>query len=361
MKLPSIAETIGSVCDIIALEGWKMARCSYCGRELAEGETICRSCGTSSLTGYAGFSVTCILGFCLGAVFPLLFFLVPRLIMYFLVLPIAGFVISIVGTVKCDNPPKMGKALGISGIVINSICLTMALLVAATFVLATVFSGKKRDREYTYPQTRITSFGKNPTEAAAKPSTKKKEPRFEYTGEVVNYGPYEYQFQDHASSVFCASLAWYWSGDPTDNVIEMDRTEYGTFVRSIGNPCDDPESEKLFEIRLEDENKDFVKSELYKKPDRDVSFKDDPYAYGVPEGTKVTYGKITFTVKLGYRVCAIRMAEIGNDGVLIVWNNDGSLSYYETELYFECDSQNEFFYAEDGVLFDKETDRRIEI
>ena len=84
-----------------------------------------------------------------------------------------------------------------------------------------------------------------------------------------------------------------------------------------------------------------------------VTYKgDDETLYDAP----ISFDELVFTIRLGKYINSIMLDSVidGSDYVGFR-QDDGSIVFYAPVYYFECDEENETFYAEDGTLYLKET------
>lgn len=105
--------------------------CLYCGKELSDNARVCYGCGkTVKRRGKLNvFSVAGVALAVSGAVLECIyteFSWVSYLLYGFLICLAAGFVLSIIGTVKSKGQ-RLSKALGIIGIAVSSVALLIAI------------------------------------------------------------------------------------------------------------------------------------------------------------------------------------------------------------------------------------------
>ena len=92
--------------------------------------------------------------------------------------------------------------------------------------------------------------------------------------------------------------------------------------------------------------------------DKIISYEgDDESLYDAP----ISFNTVVFTINLGQYINEINMRE-GIDGkeYIGIRQDDDSIVFYKPTVYFNCDEQNETFYAEDGVLYSKENKEKLE-
>ena len=302
-----------------------MARCRNCGRELSDRDTVCGTCFTPVGEEGLKFNVFCIIGFCVAVAFPL-FFVIPVLIPLAAVGPLVGLAFSIAGTATCNNPERKGQTFGVLGIIFSGLEIFFIVLVVAFFAVS--FKPGKPDRG------------------------------MKYKGNVEQIGAFDIRYEGRNESEGNATvLSWHWSGDPEDHIIEIpEDAGKDSHINSVGNPVDDGAGfGETLTIILDDRERDFKHSDEFHWPKFNVSFIADPYAYGVPEGTKINYEGVVFVVKLGKNVeCC---SSCSCDSFYLLQNEDGSITYIETSVVFEVSPDNPIYYSEYGELYHKKTDK----
>ena len=101
--------------------------CKVCGKEINDQAVICPHCGCAVEKKQEEvekpISILSILGFVLG--------LVGIFFSYYLILPIAGLVISICGVYRAKKCNQKLAGLGIAGIVLSSVWLFICICVLA--------------------------------------------------------------------------------------------------------------------------------------------------------------------------------------------------------------------------------------
>ncbi len=101
--------------------------CKKCGSEINDDAVVCVNCGCAVKDDLNAIqqpekkkiNVLCLLGF--------IFSLVSLLLSLFGLIPVAGFVLSIIGLVQATRRKEKLKGLGIAGIAISSITLIYAI------------------------------------------------------------------------------------------------------------------------------------------------------------------------------------------------------------------------------------------
>ncbi len=114
-----------------------------------------------------------------------------------------------------------------------------------------------------------------------------------------------------------------------------------------------PEGTKEYED-AENARKEYMKQNpLY---GRIVAYKGgDESLYDAP----ISYGEKIFTINLGRYISKIQI-DSGIDGREYIGfrQDDDSIVFYEPRIRFNCDDQNETFYAKDGILYSAETNEK---
>lgn len=116
-----------------------------------------------------------------------------------------------------------------------------------------------------------------------------------------------------------------------------------------------PEGTKEYED-AENARKEYMKqSPLY---GRIVTYKgDNESLYDAP----ISFGEKVFTINLGKYISKIQIeAGIDDREYIGFRQDDGSIVFYEPRIRFNCDDQNETFYAKEGVLYSAETNEKLE-
>ena len=185
-----------------------------------------------------------------------------------------------------------------------------------------------------------------------------------YSGASFSYERFDIRLdsENKASARRAMVSDWKWSGDPNDNVIEIpdnysDKVIFMSVGGYIGTGCPAP-----FEVVLDDSVKAFTD---YKNPTLDVGFEENVHAYGVPRDTEYSFEDVEFTIKLGKNVGQVYISYTGRERnpaytYIGVINEDESITFYRIYFRFECDEENETYYAEDGILYEKKTNSRAD-
>ena len=75
----------------------------------------------------------------------------------------------------------------------------------------------------------------------------------------------------------------------------------------------------------------------------------------------ISYDKMVFTINLGRYINEIHLDNsFGREPYIGFRQEDGSIVFYEPAVYFNCDSQNETFYSENGILYSSKTKEKLE-
>ncbi len=84
---------------------------------------------------------------------------------------------------------------------------------------------------------------------------------------------------------------------------------------------------------------------------RIVEYKgDDESLYDAP----ISFDELVFTIRLGRYISNIQMkGGINGSEYIGIRQDDNSIVFYKPAILYECDEQNENYYAEDGVLYTK--------
>lgn len=307
-----------------------MAWCKNCGRQLSDRDTVCGTCFTpvvaDGVTNVApNYNVFCIIGFTASLMF-FLSFLIPPLIFLSILSPGIGLAFSIAGTATCRNPYKKGQIFGILGIVFAGLEIFLSVIVFF-WALFTIKVGPHRID-------------------------------MKYMGKTEQIGPFEIMYENEGASKGDATvLRWRWSGDPGDNVIEIpENAGKNTNINSAGNweSGETPTSGEVFLIVFDDPDRNFKLSSEFKDANNNMSFIADPYLYGVPEGTEVKTEEITFTIRIGKNIEFFTGYKV--DTFFLVRNEDGSITYYKTNVVYEVSPDNPSYYSSDGKLLEKKPD-----
>ena len=74
----------------------------------------------------------------------------------------------------------------------------------------------------------------------------------------------------------------------------------------------------------------------------------------MPEGTEVKTEEITFTIRIGKNIEFFTGYKV--DTFFLVRNEDGSITYYKTNVVYEVSPDNPSYYSSDGKLLEKKPD-----
>ena len=84
---------------------------------------------------------------------------------------------------------------------------------------------------------------------------------------------------------------------------------------------------------------------------------DDESLYDAP----ISFEQLIFTINLGKNINSIEI-DAGIDGkeYIGIRKDDGSIVFYKPAIYFNCNEQNETFYARDGILYSLKTNEKLD-
>ena len=84
---------------------------------------------------------------------------------------------------------------------------------------------------------------------------------------------------------------------------------------------------------------------------------DDESLYDAP----ISFEQLIFTINLGKNINSIEI-DAGIDGkeYIGIRQDDGSIVFYKPAIYFNCNEQNETFYARDGILYSLKTNEKLD-
>ena len=238
---------------------------------------------------------------------------------------LSGLIVSIIGIKKSKKPHMKGLGFSITGIIISSltglICIAFGLLILIAIGLASALANgfeKYYDSNY---------FG----------------------GEENTYE--NMLIRTNKNEDKSAIFRWYWDGDPENLVIDIpDYDPEGIKITSLGGRTGSS-LPQLFEIELDDSLNDYFETTEYKQsPGRGLvwNYYSDLTRIGIEPGTTVYFKEIVFTVKVGRYI--EEMYFPSDPFFFAIMNDDGSISIYRYYYRFECDSRNELYQSNDGVL-----------
>ncbi len=282
----------------------------------------------SSPTPKMTHNIMCVLGFILSLSVIILFFCFFKFsalasaiswLALFLI-GIASLIISIIGLSTFNKNKQIGFGFGIAGLIISitdilvSIILMILVFIvgAGSILLGTALS--------------ISPGNKVP-----------------YTGPVKKIDNYEIRMEDTSDPYKAMLATWYWSGDPSDNLIEIPDTYEQLTLCAIGDT-----NSTSFEIKIDPAIQDYVTLSA------DTAENSQEFVSSVPEGTIIHFSEVDFTLKVGKNV---NMVSIDDFPIYGIWNEDGSITYYHIALTYDCSSSNPYFYSTDGDLYKRGSDK----
>ena len=155
-----------------------------------------------------------------------------------------------------------------------------------------------------------------------------------------SFGAFDAVVKDSGSKGFVT--AYHWSGDPSDNIIEVPDTDpNGATIEKIGG-FTGTGVPNMFEII---------------GPDCDVAYVGSNTGdYEVP----VDFADMVFTLRIGQNINGIHSylysANAEDPYTYIgVPKEDDSITFYRILVNVECDPQNKYYYSKDGILYDSDT------
>ena len=173
--------------------------------------------------------------------------------------------------------------------------------------------------------------------------------RFENTDYQIGDYLIHYKTNDHSQA---EAACYYWDGDPRNTDLKIDYCSDGTKIVRLD----------YFRIKPED-SKDYYTFKKYRDTFMGSLPDDRGYYKGLEPGTTLYFDNIIFNVEIGKDVEKVSISKnnsyIYPDDIAI-WNGDGSVSFYRYFYYFTVDPENKNYYAEDGVLYNKKTGKKVE-
>ncbi|MBO4391610.1 MAG: hypothetical protein J5825_12210 [Lachnospiraceae bacterium] len=191
-----------------------------------------------------------------------------------------------------------------------------------------------------------------------------------YMGPTIQCEDYSVNLKDRNADGLSEGVAlkWYWDGDPDHTTIRPEMvnndqtkiTSIGYCASVISGPS--PYVYYSFELALPTE-KEYSGIKYHSVFIEDP--KDHLDEYLIEPGTKVIFDEIEFHVIIHSDIQHVCIGFDGNGSptsedkmlnhFLVVENEDGSITFYRYYLFFECEEDNEHFYAdEDGILHVKD-------
>ncbi len=233
-----------------------------------------------------------------------------------LVLLPVGFILSLVGTIVARK--SKSRKYGIAGL-----CCSVAGLAGGIAMWVLFFSG-----------------------ATAKYN--------KYGSETIRKDNYDVRLQQD-NPFLASAVDYYWDGDPSHVVLKPDLLSDGTKITSIGEV-------ESFEIVLEP-GLDYLKTYDYLYTaslfNNRENLKDDLDSYGIKPGTVVNFTTITFYVEIGKDIEQVEISKYGGQYFAVGSNDAGTITFYKWFYHFTVDSGNENYYAEDGILYNKRTNEKV--
>ena len=345
-----------------------MMKCPHCGALCADDDKFCSLCGTDmsrQMLREQGLpavqpveidpvvtepiearvertisetrkkkSYTCVIGFIISVVFILAsiaFWIFEfgnktlrfrtnapgALALLVLVLLPVGFILSLVGTIAARK--SKSRKYGITGL-----CLTVAGFIGGIVMWNLLFSDvtDKYDK---------------------------------YVSGDVRIDEYDVRRQQD-DPLLATAVKYYWDGDPSHVILRPDLLSDGTKITSIGEV-------ESFEIVLEP-GLDYLNTHDYLDTapffNNRENLKNNLDSYGIKPGTVLNFSNITFYVELGKDIEQVEISKYGG-GYLVLGSNDaGTITFYKYSYHFRVDPENTNYYAEDGILYDKRTNKIVD-
>ena len=226
-----------------------------------------------------------------------------------------GLIFSIIGTATSKKHQKRNKligALGITGSVLGLIGNIAALLLV--FHYADLESKRFSNDDITKGEYTVNLMTEDPSKAQA--------------------------------------VCYYWDGDPGNNRIKPEFCNDGTEIVRLNN----------FTIEVE-ESKDYFASYWYSDYKKAWGKPKDETYMGVQPGTLVYFKNITFDVEIGKNIEHATFSKYDSTispAELAVQNPDGSITFYRYFYNFIVDPDHPVYYAKDGVLYYKKSNKKVD-
>lgn len=284
------------------------------------------------------YNIMCVIGFIVSLASIILIFCfftfsvmsMPIFLGSMFFLGLAALIVSIIGVSTFNKMTQLGFGFGLTGlisssvIILVSVVLSILMLTAGALLVGTsaFLSIPPEAPLYTGPQMRVDNCWI----------------RLEGTAE-----PYKTK----------AMLTdWLWSGDPSDNVIEMPDTYQIPDTNENITICAIGETNaSSFIIRIDPSISHYVTLT------EDAVKDSKAYVSAVPEGTIIHFSEVEFTLKVGKNIQMVNIDD--SKKIYGLWNEDGSITYYHLTIKYECSSMNPYFYAKDGLLYKRGSDKPV--
>lgn len=284
---------------------------------------------TTSQLPKMSYNIMCVAGFIaslFSVILVICFFFfsspsVPIFLVSMFLLGIAALVVSIIGIATFNKDKHLGFGFGITGLVISIVSILSSIIITIVMLaIGTLFLGSVLALSHTNEPT--------------------------YTGPVKKIDNYEIRLEDKADSYKAMLASWFWSGDPSDNVIEIPDTYEDITICAIGDT-----NASSFEIKIDPAVRNFVTL------DEDAIKDSKAYVSAVPEGTIIHFSEVEFTLKVGKN---IKMVSIDDFPIYGIWNEDGSITYHHITIKYDCSSGNPYFYSKNGLLYKRGSDKPLQ-